>query len=66
MACDFKACSFYIFLAVLAAIGVFLLLYIVLYAYIAYITRNYHSNDLVEWKEKELEAVEKRFASMPL
>ena len=66
MTCTFKACSYNMMLAVLAAIGVFIVLGILLYAYIAYITNKYYSDDLFSWKENKLEKVEKEISSQPL
>ena len=66
MACDLSACLFYLFLSILAAFGLYIILYIILYAYIAYITTRYNSDDLVRWREDSLVAIDQKYAQMPL
>ena len=66
MACDLSACLFYLFLSILAAFGLYIILYIILYAYIAYITTRYNSADLVRWREDSLVAIDQKYAQMPL
>jgi uncharacterized membrane protein len=66
MACGVYDCGFYIFLSVLSAISVFILFYIILYIYTAYITYRYHSRDLVRQREAELERVERYYKSLKI
>ena len=66
MACDLSACMFYLFLSILVAFGIYIILYIILYAYIAYITTRYNSDDLVRWREDSLVAIDQKYAQMPL
>ena len=64
MSCDLRSCLFYLFLSVLAAVGVYFLFYLILYFYIAYITTKYHSDDLVRWREDQLQKIEQEYAQM--
>lgn len=66
MTCDLSACLFYLFLSILAAIGIYILLDIILYIYIAYITTKYNADDLIRWREDSLLAIDQKYAQMPL
>lgn len=66
MECDISACFFYLFLSILAAFGVYLIIYIIMYIYIAYITTSYNSNDIVKWREDALVAIDQKYAQMPI
>jgi len=37
-----------------------------MYIYIAYITYKYNANDLIQWREQQLQQVEEKYAQMPL
>ena len=64
MACQFQSCYFYLFLSFLAGISVFIFLYFILFAYIEYITYKYNSDDLIRWREDELQKLEQRYNNM--
>lgn len=66
MDCDLQSCYFYLFLSALAAIGIYIIGYIILYIYIANITYKYNSNDIIAWKEAELVKVENKYQNMPI
>ena len=63
MSCNLSFCFFYLFLSVLFAFGIYLVIYIIIYIYIARITTKYHSNDLVTWRENELNKIEQKYVS---
>lgn len=66
MNCDLKSCLFAMFLTILLALSVYLFLYIMMYIYMAYITARYESNDLVLWRDTELQKIDEKYAKMPL
>jgi hypothetical protein len=66
MDCGFKSCSYPIFISFLIIIFLFLGMYIIVYIYIAYLTVNYYSNDLVLWRERQLEAIDQKYQSLPI
>ncbi len=61
MSCDFKSCLFYLFLSFLAAIGTYIIIYIAIYIYIAYITYKFNSNDLIQWREQQLQQLDEKY-----
>jgi hypothetical protein len=66
MACQFSSCGFFIFLSILGAIAVYIMFYIIIYIYIAYITYEYNSIDLNQWKEDQLLQIQQKYDNMPL
>lgn len=65
MNCELPSCYFYMFLSFLAGISIYLLIYLGIYAYIAYITYKYNANDLISWRENQLVNVENKYNNLP-
>ncbi len=64
MECSFKSCFFYIAIGFGSAIGLFIILYLIGYAYFAYIAQKYYSNDLIEQRERQLLNAEQRYTAL--
>ena len=64
-ACGLKACSFYLVLSVLAVVGLYLMGYVGTYLYIAYITQRDYSQDLIQWRDQQLQRLDREYANLP-
>ena len=66
MACELKSCAFFVFLSFLLAVSFYIVMYIITYVYIAYITYKYNSIDLLQWKENQLNQIQQKYDLLPL
>ena len=64
MNCHFNTCINYVILSAILAIGVYLLIYFILYIYIVNITQRDYSTDLIKWREDALMEVDTRYAKI--
>ena len=57
MNCDIKSCIPYLVFSFLIVIGINIFIWLVIYLFIVYDTYMYHSNDLISWKNEQIDNI---------